>query len=192
MPSDKYVFLTPADEVALSEVLREKFPLIRFYTREANEPAFRYHADISAASAANDFEVDMVVASSDWEPAFELREEGTMHEYYAVTNYPDEAMFLRHSKFFSNEKEQILYGGSFQVGLTLRMSKAQLSFANKVWRSLPKIGTYRLLARNIDSDWREHWGKHWFAGNDAIRWAREDKSRYFHYAGFFRPYDTDS
>ena len=184
MPSAKYTFLTLTDEAALSAVLQEKFPDIRFFTHRKGR-RLHYHKDISSSE---DGEVDAVVVPTGWRPRFMPSKWAPGH--FGITNYPDEVMMLRRSyhTYRRHENYSILNAGILQVGVTRTMSKAQLSFANKVWRLMTKIGTYRLLSESLDGRWVENTGKMWFAGNDAIRWALEDQERYFEDNGRFRPY----
>lgn len=178
MPAAKYTFLTRVDEAALSTALREKFPTIRFYTGvRYPEPHWRYFDDIGSADIRI---VRMVVPPPGWEPVFEPGR--------GLINAPDEMMFLdRSQKTFENRDEWSRFqNGTFQVGVTAIMTNAQISLANKVWRLLSKIGTYRLQFCYQDV-WKELPGKRYLAGHDAVRWALEDERRTFYSAGDLRP-----
>jgi hypothetical protein len=192
MPSAKYMFLLPSDEVALANILREKFPDIRFYTHKG-EPTLHYHYFEDIASTDLDV-VHMVVAPPGWEPIYELFPWPPPFEKrteYKVVNARDEVMFLRRSRLATKDGEfRVLVEGVLQVGVTSRMNMAQLSFANKIWRLLANIGTYQLQSQSRDGTWGHQPGKMWFAGNDAIKWALEDKRRYFSGNGRYRPRET--
>jgi hypothetical protein len=182
MPAAKYTFLTRVDEMALAEALREKFPDIRFYEYKAHpHPQYRYLDDIASADIDK---VDMCVGSPRfvevklWEPG----------GHYRVFNVPDEAMFLRRSYVGEQEPTRVIWHGTLQVGITQVMTKRQISLANKVWRVLSKIGTYRLQVLLNDGEWHDDEGRRFFAGNDAIRWARQDETRRFHGTNlYYRP-----
>jgi hypothetical protein len=189
MPSAKYLFLTAEDEKTLSAVLRQKFPDIRFCAREYWEREFHYYADISSCPSD---EVDMFLAPATWEPEF-APNESVDDKAYKVVNRPDEWMFLhRYNTSKWGGEEHVLRAATFQVGVTPPpMSKRQLSLTNKIWRLLPRMGTYTLMYRT-DKGWIKAPDKMYFAGNDALRWALEDDRRYFDYIGAYRPFKPDA
>jgi hypothetical protein len=190
MPSAKYLFLTEADEKTLSTLLREKFPDIRFCARKSREQEFRYYPDIASCP---DNTVDMFLAPATWEPEFK-RNETAHDEAYKVVNYPDEWMFYYRHRM--GDPDHVLDEGTFQVGVTPPpMSKRQLSLTGKIWRLLPRMGTYTLMVR-VTRDRRHVWikaqGKMFFAGDDAVRWALEDDGRYFQGTNLiYRPFKPD-
>lgn len=184
MPAAKYTFLTRVDELALSEALRAKFPQIRFYSTEEVNPGrhYRYFDDIATANAKV---VTMCVGPRLIVPAKVRTGRGI-----ETIDVSDEVMFLRRSSdVFYKWQRPTIGNGIFQIGITSAMTKPQIRLMNQVWRILAKIGTYRLMTLDDNYSWRAHIDKHWFAGNDAVRWALEHKERRL---GGMRPMPRDA
>ncbi len=179
MPSDKQIYLLPADEAALSDLLKEHFPGIRFFTWE-RAPRFTYFEGIDRANVA---EVYMVIAPEDWEPKFEFYRTEIFREIiegYKWINRPCPQMYIRRSSNPLKDRWRPTYieSGVFAIGGENPMSKEERSLADKIWRLLPKIGTYQMLQK-IRGEWVPLRSKRFLAGNHAISWARQNEERTF-------------
>jgi hypothetical protein len=180
MPARKYTFFTRADEAALSDVLKKKFPSLIFVDN--------YHPwhPIESIVDSQDWKITMIIPPPGWTPIYDYIHPWTGAKYYTVVNHPDEVMMFQRSWIVTErlENERLTFGeGTFQVGVTATMNKAQRSLAQKVWRLFEQIGTYRLQAE-LKTGWKPVEGKMECAGNDAIRWVRQDRRRRFHYGSF--------
>ena len=195
MPAAKQQFFTPVDEANLSQVLKEKFPNVAFVHLDSSRPDGWEERD-SIQAFADHWEIDIILKPKGWKPNI-VRRELFERIVYIPDNRPDEYMVYQRSQFeastFDGQGElTVLRDGMFQIGVTDVMTKAQMSLKNKVWRLLDIIGTCRLLGwvgPEGKRSWQELEGRIFCAGNDAIRWAREDKRRVFLSNMKFRPLD---
>lgn len=190
MASAKYVFLTRADEVALSMALRSKFADIQFCEWDMSYEKGDHYRKFDSIASSEEEMVRFLVVSPDWKPVFEyvprFNESGF---FWKQTNFPKLAGHLRRSvETYKNHADRpYIYAGTMQIGYEPPMTKEQLAFVSRVWRLLGSLGTYRLRVWK-QGEWRSFPDKHWFAGNDALRWAREGSERYFRDGGFkYRP-----
>jgi hypothetical protein len=184
MSSGRDIFFTLADEAAFSELLVEKYLNAVFAADEHPSRAnFRTFPSIDRADCSM---LWIFVPNQNWQPTLEP---GGFHGMYKVVNQPELTMhFIRSSNGWASAdlmpdgEPRWVTGGGCGVIYHPRPSKIQKAFRDRVWRIFPKIATWKLFAYNSKTRRRVSWEKTdkivW-AGNDAMRWARENRLRRF-------------
>lgn len=184
MSSGRDVYFILADEAAFSDLLLEKYPDAIFAADEhSSETNFRTFPSIDEADCSM---VWVFVPTSRWQPKLKR---GGIHGMYVVANQPDMTIHFHRSSngWKSNDltpdgEPRWITDGGCGIIYYPRPNKAQRSFRDRVWRIFPKIATWELEAYVRETRRRTAWEKTdkivW-AGNDAIRWARENPLRRF-------------
>lgn len=193
MSGRRDILFTKVDEAALSDVIREKYPNVKFFEDRDwyidSTPPFLESIDKAATSG-----VYISIPNEEWRPRLEKVKRRTS---YRIANFPEPCGYIHRSSCTSSTKEYDLEWinlGAIHIFYYPSPSKTQLSFQRAIWRRFEKIATWRLEPFDLETqralDW-EKTDKRLWAGNDAIRWANEHPLRHFEGNGNFkyRPYD---
>lgn len=197
MPSARYVYFTKADEAALSRELAAKYPNVLFLEdRDWPRPEIGY---ISQIDKATTWAVYMYVPDDGWEP--EIGPSRTASGY-RIKNLPEKLGILMRSsngwgprELTDDGEPRWITQGTLHIPYNPPCPKGQAEFRRALWRIFNRIATWRLRPFNPSPrhplDW-EKTDKMIWAGNDAVRWARENKFRMFTGANiYYRPFDSN-
>lgn len=193
MPSARYVYFTKVDEAALSRELATNYPNVRFLEdRDWPNADVAFLPSIDVATSRS---VYLFVPDDGWKPKIGLSRTKTGHR---IQNLPERMAILMRSSNGWSEKEFTPDGeprwieeGVLHIPFNPPCPKGQAEFRRTLWRIFERIGTWRLKPYYHQprqaADW-EKTDKMIWAGNDAVRWAKENPFRMFSGGQFlYRP-----
>jgi hypothetical protein len=181
------ILFTKVDEAALSDVIREKYPNVKFFENRD------WYADsippvLASIDVALTREVYITIPGENWRPQLEKKER---RESYRIANFPAPYGLIRRSggRLTEDGEPRSVGLGAVHIFHNPPATKAQMSFQRAIWRRFDKIATWRLEPFDqvtLRSLGWEKTDKMLWAGNDAVRWANENKLRSFPANGGFR------
>ena len=187
MPWARYTFFTHTDEASFSAVLQANYPNILFFEKRIWPNEYSTPVPLETINMAKTDSVYIVLPEENWSPKLEWQDS---MEGYMIANLPDlSGMLVRSGGVWDgdyrspdDDPARIEYG-TLHVFSDIPPTKAEKSFVRAIWRRFDKIATWRMEA--IDPETRqvrdlEKTDKLIWAGNDAIRWANDNKLRVFY------------
>lgn len=186
----RHVVLSPKDEADYGALLSEAFPEVRFYDElchaEENRPGRPPRIPLRRSLADCRREFVGILFEPDWKPRWHRV---TPYKWRTVGNWPYPNGHMERSGRILPASERS--PESIPTGeIYFRCFKGDaehMAVARKALRLLTKVAVNRCMSVDWPSmevvDRCEGGGRYWI-GHDAIRWAREDPSRF---VGFF-PY----